>query len=623
VSSKLGRAGVFLLVLGQLAVLPLLRLEWVRTGPALAVVLIVGAYLALRAGNRSSRPERIRLVTYLGASAAIVLALTGPSLYGMSRGIVALLAGWSVPLALLDWGGGADVRAPSPRRRTELLAVAFAAAAGLWIAVRPPGPHPLGLDESLYLLQSQYMRHAPFMWPLDQAVAPFFLIRQTYSAGGYINGQYPPGWPLVLSLASSLRSSWVLLFGTYAAILGATFAFGRAVAGPRTGILAAALLAVNGFFLNISTQFLPHVFGASLALAAGTCMVVTIHAPAARRTAGWAAAGLLMGFAVAVRPLTGVTLAASLWLWVLLRQRPSFRSAALATGAACAGGLIPAALLMYYNLETTGALGRFGYDLAEHGLHAFGFGIRGFVEYTNAGVPTERAVPFGLVDALKNVRENLYAGLLDAWPAMLVFPIAFLAARAGVTWRRLPLAAFAILPVAHFFYFYHFDADRFYFELLPFAMVATAFLIDGLARRRPALGVAITALLVATMLVDTGVVISERRDYYKRWTESSAIVERLRAQHPKLLVFVHSDLPQPAADPDGAPVRWWGEPGMQPLYWYNVYGFPSDVIVARDLGPRDSVLSRLFPGRYEVELSVRPAPPGGVPWVFAARPKGS
>lgn len=620
-SNKLGWAGVFLLVLGQLAVLPLLHFEWLRMGRALVVVVVVAAFLALRAANASSRPERARLAIYLGASVAIVLALTGPSLYAMARGIVVVLAGWCVPLALFDWEADAALR--SSRTRTGLFAVGFVAAAGLWIAVRPPGPHPVGLDEALYLLQSQYVRHAPFMWPLDQATVPFFLIRQTYSAGGYINGQYPPGWPLILSLASSLRSSWVLLFATYAALLAATFAFGRAVAGPRTGVLAAGLLAVNAFFLYISTQFLPHAFGASLALAAGTFMLATIDASLVRRTLGWMIAGLLMGFAVAVRPLTGVTLAASLWLWVLLRQRPSLRTAAAATAAACAGALIPAALLMYYNLETTGAFARFGYDVAEHGLHALGFGLRGFVEYSNAGIATERTAPFGLADALNNARENLYAGLLDVWPMALVFPIAYLAARAGVAWRRLPLAAFAVLPLAHFFYFYHFEADRFYFELLPFAMVATAFLIDGLTRRRPALGVAMIGLLVATMLVDTGMMFVRRRDNYKQWTESSAIVERLRADHPKLLVFVHSELPQQQANAGDEPVRWWGEPGMQPLYWYDVYGFPSDVIVARDLGPRDSVLSRRFPGRYEVELSVRPGPPGGVPWVFAAKPKGT
>jgi len=355
---------------------------------------------------------------------------------------------------------------------------------------------------------------------------------------------------------------------------------------------------------------------------AGSIMETSVDAPAGRRMTMWALAGLLMGFAVAARPLTGITLGASLWLWVLLRHRPRVSSAALATAAACVGGAIPVGLLMYYNLETTGAFARFGYDVAEHGLHALGFGRRGFVEYTTAGAPIERTAAFGPAQAVQNVRENILAGLFDFWPTALVFPLMYLASRAGVTWRWRPLAAFVVLPLAHFFYFYHFSAERFYFELLPFAMVGTAFLVDGLIRRRPAAGVALAAVLVATMLVDTGIMAVGRRRESQGWALSANVVERLRADHPKLLVFVHSELPQQAADPGTEPIHWWGEPAMQPLYWYNVYRFPSDVVVARDLGPRDSVLSRQFPGRYEVMLSVLPGPNAGDPWVVNAKPLG-
>lgn len=616
--SKLSRAAVLLLVLCQLAAFVLFRFDFLRTGVTIVVVGVVTGFLALRAAGTLGPRQRRGLAISLGSSIVIVMALTGPSFFDMSRGLIPLLTGWSIPLAIQNWDAE-----PRPAIRTAgawLPAVCLGAGVALWIAMRPPGPHPLGLDEALYLLQSQHVRHSPFMWPLDGDLAPFFLIRQTYSLHGYVNGQYPPGWPLVLSLASSLRASWVVLFVMFASLLGATYAFGRTVAGARVGALAAGFLAVNAFFLTISTEFLPHVFGAALALAAGSLMAATVDATPRRRAAAWAAAGLLFGCGVAVRPLTGITLAASLWLWVMLRRRPSFRVATVATAAACVGGLIPVALLMHYNVETTGALTRFGYDLAEHGLHALGFGMRGFVEYTNAGSPVERVAAFGPSDAVRNLRENLYSGLLDLWPMALIFPIGYLAARAGVVSRWRSVAAFAILPLAHFFYFYHFGADRFYFELLPFAMVGTAYLVYGLAQRRPAMGTALGILLVAAMLGDSVIAVENRPREFQQWTASSEIVERLRVEHPRLLVFVHSELPQPAANPE-LPIRWWGEPGMQPLYWYDVYGFPSDVIVARDLGARDSVLSRRFPGRYEVELSVLPGPPGGAPWVFAARPK--
>jgi hypothetical protein len=616
-ANKLSRAVVVALVAGQLIAIPLVRFDVIRIGPPILAALGIVAYLATRRFRASPQVERIRLALYLGVPTCIMLALTGPSVYEMSRAVLPLLLGWSAALAIDDWPAESSLRLSlaGPRVAT----VWGIAAVGLWIAVRPPGHHPIGLDEALYLMQSQYVRHAPFMRPLDHDLTPFFLIRQSYAAGGYINGQYPPGWPLVLSLASNLRESWLLLFAVHVLLIAATYAFGRMVSSPRVGALSAGLVALSGFTLSLSTSFVPHVFEAALALLAGCLMVGSADAPAGRRAIAWALAGLLLGFAIAVRPLTGIALAATLWLWVLLRSRSSVRSAAVATAVAGVGAVVPLAFLMDFNRATTGSLLRFGYDVAEHGLHALGFGMRGFVEYTASGVPTERVTAFGPVVALRYARENLSAALIDFWPTVLIAPILYLASRAKLEWRWRPIAAFAVVPAAYFFYFYHYGADRFYFELLPFAMVATGFLVEGLTQRQRGKGIAVGALLVATMLVDTGVMgISRRRDD-QHWTLSSDVVERLRAEHPKLLVFVHSELAQQAADPGSAPIQWWGEPGMQPLYWYNVYGFPSDVVVARDLGRADTVLAQRFPGRYSVVLSILQGPPGGAPWLFDVR----
>ena len=384
-------------------------------------------------------------------------ALAGPSVYYMGAAVGPLLLGWVAPLAILAWEGEADVDAfPIPSLDGRLLvAMWLVAAIGLWIVFLPPGHRPIIHDEPLYLLQSQHIWRRPFMRPLDQALTPFFVIEQSYSASGYMNGQYPPGWPLVLSMASTLPAAWVVVFGVYALLVLATYAFG-CVARIARRIVRRGPRHVQRLDARLGDMSMPHVLEAARALIAGTLMVGSARATRRWRLAAWALAGLVLGFAIAVRPLTGVALAAALWLWVLLRERPAPRAAVAATLAACAGGVIPIAFLMHYNLQTTGAVLRFGYDLAEHGMHALGFGRRGFVEYTTTGVPVERAFTFSPLLALRYAGDNLRVGLSDFFTTgILIVPIAYVALRSGVQWRWRRIAAFLVLPLAYFFYFFH------------------------------------------------------------------------------------------------------------------------------------------------------------------------
>ena len=621
IPSTRSRIGVAVLVIGNLAAAPLLRLGYVRVRWMLLVVVGVLGFLAFRVWRASSRRERMLLAASLGLSLLVVLTLAAPSPWDMGQAAIPVLAGWTVPLAILGWDSEA-----LPRPRTDLghlgrlLAVWIVFAAALWIAVRPPGHHPITIDEVLYLMQSQHMSNARFMRPLQSDLAPFFLINQSYSVPGFINGQYPPGWPLVLSLTQSLRTGWFLLFGVYVLAVGATYAFGRAVAGARTGLLAAVLVSICAPVLDLSTTFYSHVLEAALALIAGTLMVGSVNAPRERRTVAWIFAGLILGFATLVRPLTGLALAAALWLWVLLRERPTPRAATAATLAACAGAIAPLVFLLYYNAATTGAPLRFGYDMAQHGLQAVGFGRRGFLEYNAVGVAFEHAFAFGPMLAVRFLRQNLSIAVAESFsPIVLVIPIAFVAWRAGVRWRWLPVSAFAVLPLAYAFYFYHGGngTDRFYFELVPFAAVGTAFLIDRLAQSHRTAGILLGALFVATLLVDSVLDSIVRRREYAPLVASHAVVEQLRTKHPRLLVFVRSHLPQAPVDATGEFIQW-GDPVMGSLYGYNVYDFPSDVVVVRDLGERDTVAAARFPGRYNVLLSFSRGSNGGFPWVIEA-----
>ena len=615
--NKRSYAAVALLAIAQFAVVPLLHLDVLRVRWVLFIAAGIDAYLALPTWRASGPRERFQLAAFFGIPVCVVLALSGPSLYDVSKVAILLLAGWSVPLAVLRWD-------PQPSSAPGVVAKWLTAswlvlATAAWVVARPPGHHPIILDEVLYLIQSRYVLHPPFMRPLEGDLAPFFLINQSYYVPGYFNGQYPPGWPLLLSIASSLSASWLLLFAVYGLLVGTTYVFGRVVAGARVGLLAAVLVTASAPILDFSTTFFTHVFEAALGLIAASLMVGRVGASPGRRTWAWALAGLTLGFAVAVRPLTGLALAATLWFWVLLRERPTLRAATATTLAACAGAVAPVVFVLYYNLETTGSALRFGYDVAEHGLHALGFGMRGFVEYAAMGVPVEHAYQFGPLVAVKNLRETVRAGLTDFFSAtILIVPIAYAAWRAGVRWRWRPLGAFVVLPLAYGFYFYHSSgSDRFYVEILPFALVGSAYLLHGLARRHRTAGAVLAGLLATTMIVDAASDIRSRRRDYTRLTASQTVVERLRVDHQKLLVFVRSTLPQPPGDTIS--LRWWGEPAMAPLFGYDVFDFPSDVVVVRDLGDRDTLAAQRFPGRYNVLLSVRLGANGGYPSVIEAR----
>jgi hypothetical protein len=574
------------LALAQFLAIPLVRFGVIRIRYVLPAALSILAYEVMRGLHTASASDRrgFAILFCLSVSLVAIGSHDEPAFIDWEA-FVLLVIGWSLALTLLRVvPSGGSVRLPSPSVASALLLMA--AASALWVAFRAVG-HPVIIDEVLYLLQSHYIRHAPFMRPLDSQLASFFLLRQSYVFGEYFNGQYPPGWPLILSLADP-RTLWLVPFTLHLVCLAATYAFGRAIASRETGALAAVLLSVNGIALYWSTTFFPHVFVAALALLSGTLMVSSVTASFRRRSLVWGFAGLLLGFGCATRPLTGITLAGTLWLWLLMSEkRIPKKTLMTATAVACGGALVPIGWLMYYNWQTTGSAFQFGYDVANHGLHALGFGIRGAVVYKLTGLPFEDVTMFGPARAFINFGGAVHAALADFWPTYFIFPLLFLVSRAGLTLRWGLLAPFALLPGAYFFYPIY-SGSRFYFELLPFAMVGTASLVHRLAQRRKAEGVALAGLLLATMLVDASRKAVDRRKEYEDRNVFFEAVERVRVEHPKLLVFVQD--------------RWPGtkEHILESLYWYNLESFPSDVIVARDLGERDCGLLQRFPNHFAV-----------------------
>jgi hypothetical protein len=584
-----------LVALAQLMVTTLVIVHAMRVWVGLAVALVLVALPLGRAVRVLSKADRARLLTIFGAS-VILTALPSPGLLSsmyMLQWAITLFA-WACVLAMVPVPQTASQGSGSFPTRMHVVAL-LAGAVAVWVvgAAVSGGVRPWLIDEVLYLLQAQHAWRPPFMVPVDPSLAKFFQLRQTYVIGGYLNCQYPPGWPLLLSLVQSVPAQWALLLALHVGLVAATYAFGARAVSPPVGFLAAVLVALNGLEITQSLGFFPHLFTAALVLTSAILMMRGLGEQGRRRFVSWVAAGLLMGWVFAARPLTGLALGGTLVGFVLVRERLPYRMAWPLARAMALGAALPLAYLLWYNRVTTGATLRFGYDLANHGLHAMGFGVRGFVSYTDHGLPAREVIDFGLGQALAHLATTVREALADFWPASLVLPLLFLGSHSGrrVRWRV--VAPFAVLPAAYFFYFFH--AERFVFELLPFAMVATGWLIAGIWERQRQLAMVAVALLIGARALGVGRALLERRGRVERRRGLYGAIASARREHHKVLLFVK----------DASRGAWGREIVLEGLYAYNLRGeFHGDVVVSRDLGPEDQVLMAKYPEHYPVFVSI-------------------
>ena len=578
----------------SLGVAPLLAGGWLDLRSALLFSILLFALQLFAVVKSLDRRAFRGLVAWVGGSVALIVAIVAVgervSLLAMAEPLARLMLAWAFVLTLVP--AAFDDR--SPRVHLPMNAGVLAAGAAVfWLACARAtgGIRPYIVDEVLYLLQAQHAWHPPFMQSLDPQLARFFSLQQAYVRGGYLNGQYPPGWPIVLAWFPGAGGHWLLLVGLHAGLVAATYTLGRLLVSRGAALLGAALVALNGMELFYSMSFFSEVFTATLLTAAAALLICGFRT--ARREAQlgcWAAAGFLIAWAGATRPLTGLALGAAIVLFVLLLERPSRQGVVQAGAVIAAGAAFPLIYLFWYNLSTTGSPLRFGYTLAERGFQALGFGTRGFVRYGSDGLPFLDVSRFGAHEAAVHAARGLRRMLAVFWPASLVLPLVFLALHLGARIRWRLVAPFALLPVAYFFYF--FAGVRFVFELLPFAMVATAWLAVRVWDRRPLAALAVAALLLASTAAAIPPWLAPRGNLAHMYAPALRAIARQRAEHGRVLVFVRDASPDPT------------KPFFTAMYAHNLDGaFHGPVVVARDLGDADSVLVARYPGYVPFRLT--------------------
>jgi 4-amino-4-deoxy-L-arabinose transferase-like glycosyltransferase len=310
-------------------------------------------------------------------------------------------------------------------------------------------------DEVAYLFQARTMAMGRLTVPSpaqpDSFWTPFVLDYR-----GQRFGKYTPGWPAMLAPGAWAGAPWLVNPLLAACALYLVYRLGRTLYDTRTGLLAAALGLFSPLFLVLGGSFLSHM-ASMVWLLLFSLWFLWI----AQGRGRWFAlgAGLALGMAFLVRPLTAIAWAAPFGVYALvrlLRRRAAWTPYLLMA----AGAALVAALLPLYQWAVTGDPLLSPYTL--------------WWPYDRVGFgPGIGAMPGGhsLHYAWLNLKQDLTNAATDllGWPALSGLPLLLglaLAPRRRRDWA-LP-APFASLVIAYLFYWIGSPSrlwgPRYYFE---------------------------------------------------------------------------------------------------------------------------------------------------------------
>jgi hypothetical protein len=323
-----------------------------------AIVAIVAALGFLPLGVQSYAAEARGWL--LGI--AIVLALT-VAILAFARAQPAV---WRAPVlsSLAEWYGA---RAHAARWLIALVAFAvYALAAKIVFDGRP-----LNIDELAQLFQARIFV-AGRLWLPVAAHPEFFGVYHIVDTGGKVYSQFPAGGPAILAIGELLRVPW-LVGPMCGALTVAAFAWYLDVAESRSGVALGAivLFMLAPFVVFMSATYMNHA-PTLLFLMVAVAALAHLTRAATPRPALALVVGLALGCAATIRPVEAAAFALPAGMWLLsraLHERARWRDA-LTAGL---GVAIPVIVLMWVNMQTTGAPLRFGYEVMWGSAHGLGF----------------------------------------------------------------------------------------------------------------------------------------------------------------------------------------------------------------------------------------------------------
>jgi hypothetical protein len=418
--------------------------------------------------------------------------------------------------------------------------------------------------------------------------------------------QYPFGHPLLLSLGQVVHAPWLVppLAGALSALL--IFGIGKRVYGVFAGLVATVLLVFSPFFQMTASNFMSHNTAAFALLG---CLFFYTR-PMARAPLAMFVAGLCLGLAFNIRPLTAVALMPPLAAFMAYELwRSGDRRRTLIEGLAFgAGGVVMLLAYFGYNLLTTGEAATSPYAL------------QGTFSEDTFGFSGAHSVATGLQN--QQVHLALLLLVANGWPAAIGLVFAILPFVLGTRhrWDYFLLAAFIAVAGSQIFYVRApiMHGPRFWYEALPFLILLSArgvqllieagsALGDGAARRLafrpevPTLGVAGTAVLalVAGLIgFSTYSWMLERNDAWSgvRFTpQRLSMLEGFNFTDDRLLDAADTqDLDDALVFVEPCP-QWWC---YGSVFWANNAGRDGDVVwVEQQLNNDDLIVLEQYPER--------------------------
>jgi hypothetical protein len=454
-------------------------------------------------------------------------------------------------------------------------------------------------DSVAYLFQAKVFA-AGRLWAPIPRLPDFFQETYLLMYQGHWFGKYAPGWPVVLAIGVRLGLAWLVNPVLLAGCLLLTYLIGKLLYGRAVALLGTAFAATSPFLLYFAGTYMAHTAALFWFLAA-VYLLLRWYQTEARRGGGcvltlrgWrflVPAGVSLGMAAATRELDTIGLV--LPFAVLFVRRP------LAISWIAVATAVPVSLGLVFNRALTGSVFTNPYALV-HPWDRLGFGA-GVGDPAWHAAYTPALALWNLASDIQLLQVNLFG-----WPyyfGLACAAVPFVTGRAR-RWDVLLGASAAGVLAVYLAYFYSGDwlgFPRYAYGAIPWLALLTARGIQELytiglglpISRRPSR----PAALVFPLLLSLGLLAYSWAVFMP--AERSYLAARVQGDDLPLRTVRHAHIHH-ALVFTATPTAWWrfGE-----VMTENAPLLDGDVVFARDLGPSDRRLMRLYPGRRDYSLN--------------------
>lgn len=437
------------------------------------------------------------------------------------------------------------------------------------VATRSLLQFPNSADEYVYLFQAQQLGDGK-LWDPVHPHPDFFEFHHLAQKEGKWIGRFPPGWPLLLSIAFVLGIPPFLVNTILALIALIVFErFVRRLYDSRIALWSVLTLAFSSFYIFNAATFFSHI----ASLLEGLLFVYLAYRFLQTQRYGYAiASGVFLGLLIMTRQLTALIIFLPVFVYVIyqLKQRAILPLLLIGLGATPFIGAF-----LWYNYTITGNA-FVPVTMWTNSDEALGF-VKGHTPAKGLKYTVKRLLMF--IYFVSPTLLLLYAlcllGRVKNWKKFLIHPEDYI---------------FVLLIFGYFFY-YHSGGNqygpRFYLEGLPFLIVfvVAKVLRSGRVWAKALLFASLIYSLVKIPFIAEreGAVVRERMDVYTLVKEQGV---------KNAVVFIGSETgvirPMPAENLNR-----------------NDRFYKNDVIYARDLGEQNQELIQFYQGK-DIYLYRRP-----------------